>query len=82
MQTFASQKILSQRYADDIIFKIGTDLAANYASALAGASILFRDSNATYAAACLSTARQLYNFADKYRGIYSDSVPDAADNYG
>jgi len=35
----------------------------------------------TYAATCLSVARQLYDFADKNRGIYSISVPDSADNY-
>jgi hypothetical protein len=59
----------------------GTDLAANYASALAATSVAFRNSDPKYSATCLTVARQLYDFADKNRGIYSISVPDAADNY-
>ena len=43
--------------------------------------VAFRDLDPTYAATCLSVARQLYDFADKNRGIYSISVPDSADNY-
>jgi hypothetical protein len=53
----------------------GTDLAAESAAALAAASIAFRSSDGSYADNLLSTARQLFTFADTYRGAYSDSIP-------
>ena len=59
----------------------GSDLAAETAAALASASIIFRPTNPTYANQLLTNAIQLYDFADRYRGKYSDSIPDAANYY-
>jgi uncharacterized protein YyaL (SSP411 family) len=59
----------------------GSDLAAETAAALAAASIIFKEDDPSYAAKCLKHAQELYNFADKYRGKYSDSIPDAAKFY-
>ncbi|CAL4122327.1 unnamed protein product [Meganyctiphanes norvegica] len=59
----------------------GSDLAGETAAALAAASILFAESDAKYSDTCLEHAKQLYSFADKYRGNYSDSIPDAAKHY-
>ncbi|XP_076048787.1 uncharacterized protein LOC143029762 [Oratosquilla oratoria] len=61
--------------------KPGSDLAGETAAALAAASILFRDSDPTYADNCLQHAKKLYEFADTYRGNYSDSIPDAKEYY-
>lgn len=59
----------------------GSDLAGETAAALASASILFKDSDPAYSATLLSHARQLYSFADTYRGKYSDSITDARNFY-
>merc|ERR1711962_39438 len=59
----------------------GSDLAGETAAALAAASILFASSDPDYSAECLKSAKELYNFAVKYRGKYSDSIPDAATYY-
>jgi len=59
----------------------GSDLAGQAAAALAAASLAFRASDPAYADLLLQHAIQLYNFADTYRGKYSDSIPDAAGFY-
>ncbi|HEY8344237.1 MAG TPA: glycoside hydrolase family 48 protein [Bacillota bacterium] len=59
----------------------GSDLAGETAAALAAASLIFRETDPAYAATCLSHAKQLYNFADTYRGKYSDSITDAQGYY-
>jgi len=59
----------------------GSDLAGETAAALAAASILFREDDATYADDLLVHARQLYTFADSYRGEYHNSITNAADFY-
>ncbi|MEO1181465.1 MAG: glycoside hydrolase family 9 protein, partial [Cyanobacteria bacterium J06636_28] len=59
----------------------GSDLAAETAAALASASIVFRDVDPAYADELLVNARQLYTFADTYRGRYSESIPEARDYY-
>ena len=56
-------------------------MAGSYSAALAAAYAVFKDVDPTYAAACLAGARQLYDFANNYRGKYSDSVPNAASFY-
>lgn len=61
--------------------KPGSELAAETAAALAAASIIFKDDDPAYSATCLRHAKELYNFADKYRGVYSQSIPDAAKFY-
>ena len=56
--------------------KPGSDVAGGSAAALASASILFRRSgDLAYADKLLSSAIALYQFADTYRGKYSDSIP-------
>ncbi len=59
----------------------GSDVAGEAAAALASASIVFRATDPAYADLLLKHARELYNFADTYRGKYSDSIPDAAGFY-
>jgi hypothetical protein len=55
----------------------GSDLAGETAAALAAASMAFRATDPTYANTLLSHARQLYSFADNFRGKYSDCITDA-----
>ncbi|WP_371320227.1 glycoside hydrolase family 9 protein [Chengkuizengella axinellae] len=59
----------------------GSDLAGETAAALAASSIIFEDTDPTYAATLLDHAIQLYDFADQYRGKYSDCITDAASFY-
>ncbi|MEL7332924.1 MAG: glycoside hydrolase family 9 protein [Cyanobacteria bacterium J06560_2] len=59
----------------------GTDLAAESAAALAAASMLFRQKRPGYAKKLVNNAKQLYKFADTYRGRYSDSIQDAKKFY-
>ena len=61
--------------------KPGSDCAGESAATLAAASILFKGSNPTYSATLLEHAKQLYTFADTYRGKYHQSIPDAAEFY-
>jgi hypothetical protein len=61
--------------------KPGSELAGETAAALAVASILFKSSNSAYAANLLTHARQLFTFADQYRGDYSVSIPNAGKFY-
>ena len=58
----------------------GSDVAASTAGALASASMLFRGVDDAYADKLLKNAKQLFNFAEKHQGKYSDSV-DAANPY-
>jgi endoglucanase len=58
----------------------GSDLAGEAAAALAAAAIVFMPTNSAYADTCLTQARQLYAFADNYRGLYSTSI-SAVDGY-
>ncbi|MEB3360206.1 MAG: glycoside hydrolase family 9 protein [Synechococcales bacterium] len=59
----------------------GSDLAGESAAALAAASIAFRSSDPRYADRLLQNAVQLFEFADTYRGKYSDSITDARNFY-
>ncbi|KAG1339079.1 Endoglucanase 13 [Cocos nucifera] len=61
--------------------KPGSDVSGETAAALAAASIAFRDSDATYAATLLDHAKQLFDFARKYPGLYQNSVPVAGQFY-
>ncbi|KAL8150307.1 hypothetical protein V2J09_020115 [Rumex salicifolius] len=56
----------------------GSDVAAETAAALAAASVVFKDSDPSYSAKLLQTAMQVFDFADKYRGAYSDSLGSVA----
>ncbi|XP_073306220.1 endoglucanase 1-like [Primulina huaijiensis] len=52
----------------------GSDVAAETAAALAAASIVFKDSDPPYSKKLLNTAMKLFDFADSYKGAYSDSL--------
>ena len=56
----------------------GSDVAAETAAAMAASSIVFADDDPAYAATLVQHAKQLYTFADTYRGVYSDCVPAGA----
>jgi len=60
----------------------GSDLAGEAAASLAASSLLFRKSDPAYADRCLTHARQLYDFAERNRGLYSDAIEDARAYYG
>ncbi|WP_411990818.1 glycoside hydrolase family 9 protein [Agarivorans sp. DSG3-1] len=55
----------------------GSDLAGETAAALAAISMVFAESDPVYSATLLDHAKQLYSFADNYRGKYSDAITDA-----
>jgi len=59
----------------------GSDLAGEAAAALAAASIVFMPTDPAYSATCLAHAKQLYAFADKYRGKYDASITGASGYY-
>ena len=59
----------------------GSDAAAGTASALASAAVLFRGTDDAYADKLIKNAEALYEFAETYRGKYSDSVPAASPFY-
>ncbi|OVA03000.1 Glycoside hydrolase [Macleaya cordata] len=54
--------------------KPGSEVAAETAAALAATSILLKYTNPRYSAKLLKRAIMVFNFADKYRGSYSDSL--------
>ena len=60
----------------------GSDLAGEEAAALAASSVFYRNLGDTALADdALSHARELFDFANNYRGIYTDAIPEAADFY-
>ncbi|XP_058100374.1 endoglucanase 6-like [Magnolia sinica] len=59
----------------------GSDLAGETAAAMAAASLVFRQSNPAYANELLTHAKQLFEFADKYRGKYDRSISVAQKYY-
>lgn len=59
----------------------GSDLAGETAAAMAAASIAFTISNATYSSTLLQHAKQLFAFADQYRGLYDESINVAKKYY-
>jgi endoglucanase len=59
----------------------GSDLAGEAAAALAAASIIFKPTDPTYSATLLDHAKQLYEFADKFRGKYDAAITGASGYY-
>ncbi|XP_060195705.1 endoglucanase 5 [Lycium barbarum] len=55
----------------------GSDLAGEAAAALAAASIAFKPYDSSYSTLLLVHAKQLFSFADTFRGLYDDSIPNA-----
>jgi endoglucanase len=58
----------------------GSDLAGETAAALAATAMVFAD-DPPYASMLLQHARDLYEFANQYRGKYSDCITDARGYY-
>ena len=57
----------------------GSDLAGETAAALAAASIYYENiGEADKASDCLQHARELFEFADNFRGKYTDHIPAGA----
>ncbi|KAH8517309.1 hypothetical protein H0E87_005307 [Populus deltoides] len=61
------------------VFKVdkhspGSDVAAETAAALAAASLVFRRCDPTYAKLLVRRAIRVFQFADKYRGAYSNGL--------
>ncbi|XP_031271718.1 endoglucanase 8-like [Pistacia vera] len=52
----------------------GSDVAGETAAALAAASIVFRSRDPQYSRLLLNRAVKVFEFADKYRGAYSNSL--------
>ncbi|CAH9117094.1 unnamed protein product [Cuscuta europaea] len=59
----------------------GSDVAAEAAAAMAAASMVFRETNPHYASLLLTHAHQLFEFGDKFRGQYDESVGAAKGYY-
>ncbi|XP_011046752.1 PREDICTED: endoglucanase 11-like [Populus euphratica] len=59
----------------------GSDIAGETAAAMAAASIVFRKTNPHYSHLLLHHAEQLFEFGDKYRGKYDESVKVAKGHY-
>eukprot|EP01133_Synstelium_polycarpum_P015025 gene15025-17772_t len=59
----------------------GTEVAMEAAAALSTCSIIFEETDPIYASQCLAHAKQLHSFGDTFRGVYSDSIPDAQNFY-
>ncbi|XP_042428260.1 endoglucanase 16-like [Zingiber officinale] len=59
----------------------GTEVAAETAAALAAAAVVFRNTNPRYSRLLLHHAQQLFEFGDKYRGRYDESIPAAKSYY-
>ncbi|CAG6394355.1 glycoside hydrolase family 9 protein [Streptomyces cocklensis] len=59
----------------------GSDLAGESAAALASSSMVFKAGDPAYAATLLTNAKQLYTFADTYRGTYDKCITAAQGYY-
>lgn len=59
----------------------GSDVAAETAAAMASASLVFKETDSTYSSTLLKHAKQLFAFADKNRGSYSENIPEVATYY-
>ncbi|XP_071702974.1 endoglucanase 5-like [Rutidosis leptorrhynchoides] len=59
----------------------GSDLAGETAAAMAAAAIAFRPYNSSYSDLLVVHARQLFWFADRFRGVFTDSIPCAKEFY-
>ena len=59
----------------------GSEIGGEYAAALAAISLVLEDEDPVHAAELREHAEALYNFADTYKGVYSDSIEDAQSFY-
>ncbi|XP_070574808.1 uncharacterized protein [Ptychodera flava] len=61
--------------------KPGSDVAGQTAAALAASSLAFAETDPLYTEKLLENAVSLFQFADNFRGKYSDSIPEARNFY-
>ena len=61
--------------------KPGSEVAGETAASLAATSILFKDVDSAYSELCLKHAIEIYDFADTYRGDYTQSIPSVVSFY-
>ena len=59
----------------------GSEVAGETAASLAATSILFKNEDSVYSELCLKHAIEIYEFADTYRGDYTQSVPNVVSFY-
>nr|XP_017217973.1 PREDICTED: endoglucanase 5-like [Daucus carota subsp. sativus] len=59
----------------------GSDLAGETAAAMAAAAIAFRPYNSSYSDLLLVHSKQLFSFADRFRGLFVDSIPNTKKFY-
>nr|XP_011421782.2 endoglucanase E-4 [Crassostrea gigas] len=59
----------------------GSDVAGEYAAAMAAGYLAFKDKDPAFATKLLEHAKQINDFAVAYKGKYSDSVTAAAEFY-
>ncbi|XP_051117057.1 endoglucanase 5 [Andrographis paniculata] len=59
----------------------GSDLAGETAAALAAAALAFKDYDSAYSNLLLVHAKQIFSFADRFRGFYDDSIQNAKNFY-
>ncbi|KAI3922883.1 hypothetical protein MKW98_007014 [Papaver atlanticum] len=59
----------------------GSDLAGETAAAFAAASIAFKHYDSAYSSLLLHHAKQLFTFADRFRGRYDNSIQNAKNFY-
>ncbi|KAL2337744.1 hypothetical protein Fmac_012190 [Flemingia macrophylla] len=57
------------------------DVAAETAAAMALASLVFKKVDSTYSSTLLMHAKQLFSFANKNRGSYSENIPEVQTYY-
>nr|XP_027187103.1 endoglucanase 8-like [Cicer arietinum] len=58
--------------------KPGSEVSSEIAAALAASSIVFRNVDSNYSNKILDRAKQVFDFANNYRGSYNDSIGEAA----
>ena len=56
----------------------GSEVAAETAACLAAASLVFKDEDSAYSNTLLKHAIEIYDFADQFRGDYTQTVPATA----
>ena len=61
--------------------KPGSDVAGEISAAFSASAIVFKEVNPKYSAILLDHAKLLYNFANSYRGKYTDFILQAKEFY-
>ncbi|CAK8692882.1 unnamed protein product [Clavelina lepadiformis] len=59
----------------------GSEVAAETAAAMAACSVIFREIDSSYADLLVRHAKDLYEFADRFRGSYHKSIPNVNSFY-